>query len=482
MPTNYKVVISSVPWTDTPSPIMAPAVLKSCLQARGISTLALDINAEIYTKIKDHPAKDSILKFFLTEQVDRAHKKEILDVIDYMADRLLSSGANWVCLSLLTYLSQIATKWLCYRIKKHDPTIKIVIGGPGAFISLKSVDNYAQNLRSQGLIDFFISGDGESSLPALISGDSEYPGVNSLAWKQLEDLDSIPYPDFDDYPWHLYDMKKVSVIGSRGCVRKCTFCDIHEHWTKYQWRSGAKIFEEIRYQKERYGIKFFFFADSLVNGNQREYRELVTRLADYNDQQTSDEDRIQWIGMFIIRPQDQMKERDWELTARSGALLLHVGVESFVEHIRYHIGKKFNNQDLDFALSMGAKYGIRMALLMIVGYVTETQEDFEQQLKWVQDNRHYAGSPVEIVQIGSGLSILPGTWLDKNYQNLNIVKSDSDVCQDWTREEIGSTPLRRMQWHSEIKLTLEQNGFHVDYMLDNHTLIEKYINEKYQSN
>ena len=482
MSKSYTAVIASVPWTDTPSPIMAPAVLKSCLEARGFPTLAIDLNAEIYSLLKTHPARDSIMKFFLTEQVDRSNKPHILELLDHMARRLLDAGAPWICLSLLTYLSQIPARWLCYRIKQIDPSAKIVIGGPGAFISLKSLDNYAQTMKKQGLIDFFVAGDGEASLVALLSGDTGYPGINSTAWQQLQDLDQIPYPNFDDYPWHLYDMKKISIIGSRGCVRRCTFCDIHEHWTRYQFRSGANIFEEIRHQKERYGIQFFFFADSLVNGNQREYRELVTRLADYNSRQASEQDRIKWIGMFIVRPQEQMKEADWELTAKSGAVLLHIGVESFVEHIRYHIGKKFTNDDLDFALRMGQRYGVRMALLMIVGYVTETQEDFEQQLEWVRQNQHYAGgSPVEIVQIGSGLSILPGTWLDKNHATLNIIKSPSDVYTDWSREEIDSTPVKRMKWHSQMKRILEEHGFGVDYMLDNHTLIEQYINEKYQN-
>jgi radical SAM superfamily enzyme YgiQ (UPF0313 family) len=460
---------------------MAPAVLKSCLEAKGLPTMAIDLNAEIYHQLKTDPARDSILKFFLTEQVDRNQKHRVIEILDYMADRLLAIQAPWICLSLLTYLSQIPTRWLCYRLKQKRPDVKIVIGGPGAFISLKSLDNYAHTMLRQGLIDYYVSGDGENSLPSLIQGDSDYPGVNSLSWQQLDNLDDIPFPDFGDYPWHLYDMKKISVIGSRGCVRKCTFCDIHEHWTRYQWRRGTNIFEEIRHQKERYGIKIFFFADSLVNGNQKEYRELVQRLSEYNSDKC-EEDRIRWIGMFIIRPQNQMKEQDWELTAQSGAMLLHVGVESFVEHIRYHIGKKFTNDDLDFALRMGKKYGIKMALLMIVGYVTETQEDFEQQLTWVRENQHYAqGSPVEIVQIGSGLSILPGTWLEKNHQQLNIKKSDSDVCQDWIREEIGSTPLVRMQWHMQMRNTLAEHGFRVNYMLDNHTLIEKYINEKYQT-
>ena len=478
---NPQVVIASVPWTDSDFPIMAPAVLKSVLSAQRITATTVDLNAEVRHRIFNHPNKDSILKFFLTEQVDHTAKSDVLDTIDFMAQRLLAFDPKWVALSLLSYLSQIPCRWLCMRIRQLSPATKIVIGGPGAAVSLKSLDEYASVLKRQGLIDHFVSGDSEQSFPRLILGQPDYPGVDSANWQQLDDLNSQPCPDFDDYDWSLYPIKAISIVGSKGCVRECTFCDIHEHWSKYQWRTGDNIFAEMQYQRERHGINFFTFADSLVNGNQKEYRKLITLLAEYNASQTCPEDRIRWTGAFIIRPQDQMKEADWALTAASGAEMLSVGVESFVENIRYHIKKKFSNNDLDFALTMGQRHNVKMILLMIVGYVTETQQDFEQQLRWVRDNKHYADNPVHMVQIGSGLGILPGTWLDRNQQMLGLTVPDTEVSQDWSCDSIGSTPVLRMKWHHLMQAELMQNGFTADYMQDNHVLIESYINDKYNN-
>jgi hypothetical protein len=478
---NPTVVIASVPWTDSDFPIMAPAVLKSVLTAQGITAATVDLNAEVRHRIANHPNKDSILKFFLTEQVDRLAKSDVLDTIDFMARRLLANHPEWVALSLLSYLSQIPCRWLCMRIRQLSPSTKIVIGGPGAAVSLKSLDEYAPVLKRQGLIDHYIAGDSEQSFPRLLLGQTDYPGVDSANWQQLADLNLLPRPDFDDYDWSLYPIKAISIVGSKGCVRECTFCDIHEHWSKYQWRTGANIFAEMQYQRERHGINFFTFADSLVNGNQKEYRQLITLLAEYNALQTRAEDRIRWTGAFIIRPQDQMKEADWALTAASGAEMLSVGVESFVEHIRYHIKKKFSNQDLAFALDMGKRHNVKMILLMIVGYVTETQQDFEQQLQWVRDNKHYADNPVHMVQIGSGLGILPGTWLDRNQQMLGLTVPDTEVSQDWSCDSIGSTPMLRLKWHHLMQEELANNGFTADYMQDNHVLIESYINDKYNS-
>lgn len=475
-----KIVISSVPWTDTSSPLMAPAVLKSALKVHGIDSVAFDLNAEVKQRISKSSNRSSILKFFLKEEVDSCAQDDLIDIFEFMAERILSTNPEWVLLSLMTYLSQIPTRWLCFLIKKKNPNVKIVIGGAGCSSSLKSLDSFTQSLKSQRLIDHYIVGDGEIVLPELIKGRNQLPGVDSSDWKEIKDLDRLPLPDYDDYDWSLYSIKRVSVLGSRGCVRECTFCDIHEHWSKFTWRTAKSIFDEIKTQYEKYGINVISFADSLVNGNQKEYRELIRLLAEYNESKPEDQ-RIRWTGFFIFRPLEQMKEEDWRLTAASGAVMLNVGVESFVEHIRYHIKKKFSNRDLEYGLEMAKKYGVGVTLLTIVGYVTETQKDHEEQLEWIRNNRHYAGDPVKYVNVGSGLSVLPGTWLEKNAKSLGLKLSSTEVYQDWENPAIGSTPELRMKWHAEVVKELKENGFTAYMGEDNHALIEAYLRKKYET-
>lgn len=471
------VTIASVPWTDTDSPLMAPAVLKSSLTKNGIYSVAIDLNAETRQRIKSSAYRNEILEFFLTEQVPPQAIDAIHELFDWMVTRILSSNPQWVCLSLLTHSSQIPNRWLCLHLKQRCPEIKIVIGGPGCFSSLKSIDTYVTSMKRQKLIDYFISGDGEESLPQLILGNDTYTGINSTIWKELDNLDRLPIPNYDDYDWGLYKVRRVSIWGSRGCVRNCTFCDIHEHWSKFQWRTAESIFEEIKVQYEKYGIDVFSFTDSLINGNQKEYRKLIRLLAEYNKGK-SEEQKIKWTSFFIFRSEEEMKEEDWRLTAESGCLMLMVGVESFVEHIRYHIKKKFSNKDLEYGLEMCKKYNLKVTLLTIVGYVTETQKDHEEQLEWIKNHKHFAGNPVSAVQIGSGMAILPGTEAFRTHKELGIILGDNEVYQDWTRPDIGSTPELRMKWHQETKQALEQAGFTSRYMMDNHVLIEQYLAKK----
>lgn len=469
-------VIASVPWTDTDSLLMAPGVLKSTLTAAGITSMAIDLNQEVRQRILASPNQAQLIQFLLTQEVDATVREEIHGLFNFMADRILESDPEWVCLSLLTYLSQNSCRWLCFILKQKKPTVKIVIGGAGCFISLKSIDSFAVNLRSRRLIDYFISGDGEQALPNLILGKTDYPGINVTTWKELTNLDSLPFPDYTDYDFRLYQTRAVGIWGSRGCVRECTFCDIHEHWSKFQWRSADSIFTEIQQQHQQYGITLFKFSDSLINGNQKEYRRLIRLLADYNKQQSAD-NQIKWTSFFIFRPEDQMSEEDWRLTAESGAMFLLVGVESFVDHIREHLKKKFTNRDLDYGLRMAKKYSISLTLLMIVGYVTETEADHQEQLQWIRDNRQFADNPVKLVQVGSTLSILPGTWLDKHKDELGVRLTSDTVYQDWYKDDIGSTPEVRLRWHQETIQELELNGFTPAFAQDNHLLIENYIKQ-----
>lgn len=474
MTDTTSVVIATVPWTDTDSLLMAPGVLKSSLTANNIKSVAIDLNQEVRHRVLASPYRDQLIHFMLTSEVKSEATKAIHDLFLWMANRITEYKSNWVALSLLTYLSQHSCRWLCFLIKQKNPDVKIVIGGAGCFSSLKGIDTFSSQLKRTGLIDYFINGDGEQSLVELVKNNATYPGINSMVWKEIENLDQLPFPDYSDYNFNLYTNNSIGILGSRGCVRECTFCDIHEHWSKFRWRSANSIFAEIMHQYNNYGTRVFKFNDSLINGNQKEYRKLIKLLANFN--QTADADKkIQWASFFIFRPAGQMSEEDWKLTKDSGAILLMVGVESFVDHIRDHLKKKFTNADLEYNLQLAQKYKVPVSLLVIVGYVTETANDHRAQLEWVRQNKHYANNPIVSVRIGSTLGILPGTWLHKHYKELGIVLNSDEVYQDWTREDIDSTPVIRMQRHDELNNELKINGFRSSYAQDNHMLIENYV-------
>lgn len=441
-----------MPYTETNAPILAPALLKSCVAAAGFPVTALDLNFEILDRINQHTAKWKIVNFFRTQHADDDVRQEVGDLIEYAVGRILEHNPKIVGLSLLTQDCQFFTVWLCYHLKCVAPDVQIVLGGSGikSFIAQAEI-NFGESLKNSGMIDAYINGDGEYALVEYIKGNIEYPGINSNTWEPIKDLNQLPFADFNDYNLEKYPHRVITICDSRGCVRACEFCDIIEHWKKYQYRSAENIFNEMRYQIEQHHIRHFVFNNSLTNGNVREFKKLLDMICEYNETN----DPISWEGYFIIRNSVQHPEDLWVKLKKSNAKLL-LGVESVIEPIRIKLGKNFANVDIDYHLAMAKKYHVPLLLLLIVAYPTETRKDFEFTKQWFLDRREYAGDPVFFVQL-SMASILPGTKLKREQDNYKLVIGE--VPTVWLTEASNVTPDERISYFSELTQLLSDVGY-----------------------
>lgn len=450
--TKNKVVIAAVPYVNTPRPLAAPGVLKASLTKHGIDSVALDLNADAELKISKHPFRIKFVDFFKKQIVHPEIIDDIYLMIDYCADKILKHNPTIIALSLFCNSCQHFTAWLCAAIRQKDPTIKIVIGGPG--LQLQSgamLFDFPTKLKQKNLINDYISGDGELSLVEYVNGNLNYPGINSSAWQPVQDLNMLPLPDYSDYEWFKYAQQSVPIIDSRGCVQNCDFCDVIAFWTKFQFLTAENIFSQMLQFIKKYKFTKFDFRSSISNGNFKEFRKLLTLISEYN---TSEDilptERITWDGSFIVRPAKTHDEEFFRLLKASNPDRLFVGVESVVERVRIGLGKKFTNEDLDYFLAMTQKYEIPVNLLCISGYPTETDEEFEMSKQWFRDRRHYVNNSVMGIQLTS-IGILPGTTLEKN-TNLN---------------EFDQASLKRIKKYSELNDVIfdECKFFCVDYSI-----------------
>lgn len=446
------LLICSVPWIDAPTPILAPALLKSRLIEHGYTARTLDLNIEITQNIQNNPHRSKIVDFFQQQKIYPETKQYIIQEIEYATNRILSYDPARVALSLLSQDAQFFTMWLCYHLRSLRPDLPIVIGGSGIknFIADASID-FASSLRNMQLIDDFIVGDGEYSIIEYMQGNRVYPGINQSVWTQVEDLDSMPFADFDDYDFSLYRPAAIPICDSRGCVRTCEFCDIIEHWKKYKYRSAENIFAEMLHQIGKHGITDFLFYNSLTNGNMKEFNKLLDLICTYNDTHTK---QITWQGYFIVRNAKQHPESMWEKIAKSNGTL-QLGIESVVEHVRKGLGKNFDNVDIDYHLTMAKRYDVPLWLLMIVGYPTETREDFEYTKQWFKDRAEFAGTPIKSV-ICTLSAILPNTKLDRNREVYGIVKGDIPVI--WMNEKSMITQQDRVEYLADLNKIFDECG------------------------
>lgn len=447
------IVIASVPGVFTQQPSLAPAVLKASVKAAGFNVVGIDLNIEVINKINNSIKRSSLEKFIKSQEIESGTEQHIGDLIEYCTQRLLSYRPKVIGLCLLTQDNQFFTAWLCYHLKFVAPEVKIIIGGSGIknFIAESRI-GFGELLKGRGLIDAYINGDGEYSIVEYIKGNLDYPGINSGQWLPIENLNELPCPDFDDYDFAQYSNCGIPLCDSRGCVRTCEFCDIIEHWKRYQYRSAENIFGEILHQIDRYNITKFFFYNSLTNGNMKEFKKLLDLISEYNEHHL--DRQISWVGYFIVRNKQQHPEELWQKIKKSNGYL-QLGIESVVEPVRIALGKNFSNQDIDFHLEMAKKYQIGVTLLLIVGYPTETAADFEFTLNWFQHRKDYFKTPIDSVVL-SLAAILPNTKLDKKQHDYGIIKGEIPTI--WIAPATQVTAEDRLEFYRELNTLVYSLG------------------------
>ena len=126
-----------------------------------------------------------------------------------------------------------------------------------------------------------------------------------------------------------------------------------------------------------------------------------------------------------------MPEEDFKLMAEAGAGTMLIGVESGSQAVRDHMQKKFTQDHLDYCLAMFEKYKIKCRFLMIIGYPTETQQDFQDTLDMFTRYKHLNDKGIiEEVNLGLTLNLLPNTPLHENKDKDNIVQLNNHI-NDW---------------------------------------------------
>jgi hypothetical protein len=407
-----KIVITTVPFIDWSTPIAAPAYLKAILK-ENIECVGLDLNIEIYNKIKNHPDRHLYLDFFYNQNIHTKISKGITEMLYHYVKKILEHKPSHVGLSLFSKDSQVFTIWLCHLLKKIQPKIKILIGGPGLeTLSTRSKVSFPVKLKKAGLIDNFFVGDASRFIVNYFNGKIKEKSISNpvIANQNLEFHNAVT-PDFDDYNFMNYEHLKLPIVDSRGCVQKCEFCDVIEFWKKFQYLSADVVFSQMLDLIKRYSVYRFEFASSISNGNLVEFTKLVKLIANFNSNRIPSQ-QIFWNGNFIIRKKDRHTDELYKTIKKSNGHLL-CGVESLASDVRIKLGKNFNNDDLEFHLEQCKNHDIQIDLLIIASYPRETDDDYNNALEWFTDHKNYANSIITRVQMTLP-ELLEGTKLSRS--------------------------------------------------------------------
>lgn len=276
-------------------------------------------------------------------------------------------------------------------VRRIAPYVKNIVGG-----GMITADAQTAMKAFGDTVDYGVIGEGEITVPALVQTIAEggdpglvegiiYPDRNggfviTGRRKEIQDLDSLPLPDYEGFNYDKYlstngewqDGKKfspVAIIGGRSCKYACTFC-FHPSGSRYRQRSLDSIFQEIDYLIEHYDINYVALREELFANDVNRVLEFCRRSEDYS---------IVWSIQLRV---DSINREMVETLAKSKCRYVFLGIESADNRILKSMRKRITVEQVEYALNLCLEYGLDTRSTIILGDEEETLESTETTLNW----------------------------------------------------------------------------------------------------
>lgn len=289
-------------------------------------------------------------------ETGRRFKKQIQDIIKRL------STYDYVGLSLfkrnLSFSLVIAR-----RIQQASKNTRIIFGGP-------EVRDSKDTLPPDSII---VEGEGEIPLAKIIDHNKN----TYFSYQEIDDLDKLKFNDFDAHNLRLYK-PILPMLSSRGCVKRCRFCAECTLYKQFRQHCPDYIVDQIEYLTRLSRIRHFSFQDSLLNANALWLEDFCKKIIERRLD-------IKWEAQIIIR--NDMDVHTFSLMKRSGCINLFIGLESGSDKILQRMRKGFtSNEAKDFFIKL-QNSSLTFEISLIVGYPTESQQDFKDTLYFLKKNR-----------------------------------------------------------------------------------------------
>lgn len=331
---------------------------------------------------------------------------EFKNWLNETAEKLLNQNAKLIGFSIFNtnlWTSVELTKLV--KIKKPDTLI--VFGGPDCSTSIHFdyLNEIYQDLLQAKIIDAMVIGEGEESfveLLAALENKSSLDSIQGIAFLKnekthftgqrpmIKDLDSLPFPDYSDLNFSLYPQSLIlPLVFNRGCNFQCTFCDVHLVWgdkNAFRHRSAKNIADEIKHLChfiEGKNIGYAILGGSYINTSQKILNELCDELIAF----WGDKPRIKWEGWARIN--NTLTAEVCQKMAKAGCYSLVYGFESGSAKVCKDMHKSYSHTLAEEILKNASSAGIANTLFTIVGFPTETEEDFQMTLNFLEKNAAY---------------------------------------------------------------------------------------------
>jgi anaerobic magnesium-protoporphyrin IX monomethyl ester cyclase len=323
---------------------------------------------------------------------------EILDAqalgldIRETAARILDSRPDYLGISASTMGIRSAGQ-VAEAVKRSLPSVRVVLGGCHASAAP------AETLRSFPGFDAAVAGEGEETFRELFRGWEGGQGVAGVAGAavrdggtvrvnpargRIKDLDSLPVPAFDLLPdlkayyrlsgQNMGGKNGFSLVTSRGCPGRCTFCDRSVFGNEVTLHSAGYVVEMVR-RLRSLGVSDILFEDD----NFALSRERVLRFSALMREQRPG---IRW--SFMARA-DSADAEMLAAARAAGCWQVSFGIESGSRKILDLYRKGITPEQARDAVRRARAAGLRVKCFFMWGNPGDDAETVAESMRFIRE-------------------------------------------------------------------------------------------------
>jgi len=349
---------------------------------------------------------------------------------------------------------------LVIYIREISPSTVIVVGGgiisaqPKIMFELLKPDvgvMFEGEETCVELVRCFEAGGELSQVKGIVYTSKDKETIINAMRPPIENLDMIPYPDYEglgivDYientkPFHLGHsstdwVNSYSIVTSRSCPYKCTFC-FHSTGNKYRQRSIENIMGEIQWAIPKYKINYLFFLDELFAFDKQRALELCRQLKEFVA-------TVPWhMRMYFQLRVDRTDVEIIDALKDIGAdIVFAVGLESFNLTVLQSMKKQITPYQIKKCIALIADRHMMIQGMFIFGDPAETLETAKETLDFLKSHQ-------DIIRGGIDCAfIIPfaGTGVYQHCVDAGIIKDEIALINE--RAERGYNKFNPMNMTS----------------------------------
>lgn len=380
------------------------------------------------------------------------------NVFDLVSNQLSKNRYDIVC-SGHTGIGYAVIEKIVQAAREHETKPKVILGGC-------LVTSEPELMLDALKPDFEVIREGEETivelLRALHNGE-DYHHIAGIGFKEdgeniftpprkpIENLDSLPLPDFEGFGFgeYLDNMASETLYGefdyprtypllaSRGCPFNCSFC-YHSIGSKYRLRSLDNVMNEIKTALDQWKINSIEIYDDLFSLDRARLIEFCRRIKELISKVSW---KVKWTCQLSVINVD--KEL-LEILKDSGCNIISFGFESYSEEVLKSMKKPITPAQIDRAINLCREVKMGIQGNFIFGDVAETKETAKTTLDYWKENgkgqiligfiQPYPGSAIYKRCIEKGiikdkLEFIKNGMNHTNWINMTDKMTDEEILQ-----------------------------------------------------